>query len=139
MILGKLGDTSLSDPKWVEKAVEKGRVQLYTVADPALRDLAAKGLDHLQARAPELAGVSHRTFVAVTARLSLGQVATARLEFLAERASYEDRMAALDAATDAAQNGMKQRAEDWEKVKDVALEFLKIAGQVALPILLAAL
>lgn len=142
MIAGKLGDkieAAVADPAWVTKAVENGRAQLHAIADPSLRGAAQDGLDHLASNADELANVSHRTFLAITARLQLGQPEPARLEWLAKRASFAERMAALDAATDAALHRVADDAEAWATVKKLALEFLQIAGQVGLPLLLAAL
>lgn len=138
MIHGKLGE-HLADPAWVEKLVEKGRAQLYTMPDPSIRGAAADGLDHLMANREEIADLSSRTFVAISARLSLDQVEQARLEWLANRASFEERMAALDVATDASLQRMEDDAEAWARAKKVALEFLHVAGQIAVPLLLAAL
>lgn len=126
------------DPKWVDKLVEKGHSQIDGL-EPEARAFAEAGLAVLETRRADVAGLAAGTFISVSHSLALGKVDEARRAWLADYASHADRMSALDAAMGAALDAAQRRAEQWERVKDVALAFLKAAGQVAIPLLMAAI
>lgn len=126
------------DSAWVDKALARGRREAERL-DPELRPVAEAGLEVLERRREDVARVGDLAFVSIASRLALGQVDEAHRTFLANQATFDDRMAELDAAMMASEDAARARSEAWERTKDVAIEFLKVAGRVAIPLLLAAL
>lgn len=127
----------VTDPTWVEKAVESGKKQTDKLG--AAKPVADAALDEMLANKDKLSKVSGVTFTAIVSSLALGRVDEAKLLYLRQSASFDELMGALDAASDATRKAQKEREEAWAAVKEVALDILKKAGSAAIPLLLAAI
>lgn len=144
-LLDKILDKSLdkgkdlaSDPAWVEKAVASGKKQAGQLGD--LKPIADAALDELLANKDKIARVSGAAFVGIVSHLALGKDEDAKLLYLRSgKASFDELMGALDKASDATRAAKKAHDEAWDEVKSVALSILKMAGQIAIPLLLAAI
>lgn len=123
---------------WVQRAVEAGQHEVADKSDlvrlPSLAALSILG-EHREA----LGTTSGHTFALVVAHLALGKDSSAELLWLRDSATFEERMAALDAAHDAVIHDRSEKAAAWAEVREVALKVLAAAGKAAVPLLLAAI
>lgn len=130
---------NLSSHDWTADLVERGRGQLHSLEPGVARDAGKRVLDVLEKRSDDVREITAAGFASVATRLALGQDDEARLDWLEHRATPEERMSALDDAISATINRKKSDDEAWGRIKDVALQVLKVGGQIAVPLLLAAL
>jgi hypothetical protein len=136
--LAEKAESTITEP-WVHGHVLRVRERLDSLHEEA-RGPADAGLAVLLARSDELAEIGRYSFTAVVNDLALGLEDDARAWWLEiQGASFDDRDRMLDEAGAAAVAAKRRRKAEWETVRSIALEVLKVAGQVALPILLAAL
>lgn len=125
------------DPAWIDRILADGRREAEKLG-PELRGPAEAALNVLGSRRKELASVAPATFMTVSSQLALGRVDEARRAWLAEQASIEDRLAALDGAMVRAEQSAREREENWERVKQVALDVVIALGKTGLKLLIAA-
>lgn len=136
--LAERAGEKIADPRWVERAVESGRRELGEL--PAeTRVPAEAALEVLERRKADLAHVSQAGFIAIATRLALQQDDEAHVEWLLHDAALVERIDARLAAAGAVIGEKDARREAWARIRSVALEVLRVAGQVAIAILLAAL
>lgn len=140
-LLGKLVERArekVGDEDWVARAVESGRRELDELPVET-RYAAEAALEVLERRKADLAHVSQAAFVAVAARVALGQDDEAHVEWVLHDGSFAERIAARETAAGEVIAEEDARREAWARIRSVALEVLRVAGQVAIPLLLAAL
>ena len=102
-------------------------------------DLIRPAFVRLTVAAPALAGATRGALGALLCSLSIGAVDQAQLDWLKSEATFEERRAAMHAATDAVRERTMADRERWDMilsaVQDIGLGLLTRA----LPFLLAAL
>jgi hypothetical protein len=134
-----LGAAKLADGSWVDSLAKRGASEVLPKLPPGLQVAGKQAIDRIAESKASLGVVSSGTFIKVTSYLGLGMEDEARLTFLRERAGHDERQAALKKATGASYDaGVATRAA-WDEMKAVALDVLKMLGQAAIPLLLAAL
>ena len=131
-------------PDWLDKLETRARDELPEVTAKANELLAPLGatvtadqagqvLDELaKAKAP-LARVGSKAFAWVVANLEDGDAHAARLTYLREAASFEERREAMQLAGDQAFQWAKESRDAWNELAAV----LEAVGQVGLKILVA--
>ena len=143
--IAEKAESRVADTEWVARHVRAVREQLAEQEIPEeSRAPADAGLEVLERRAGELAETGRYALAVVVGRIALGQDDQAERWWRELRdASFDRRGEMLDEAGRASVAGKRRReresAEAWVRVRSVALELLKAAGQAALPLLLAAL
>jgi len=128
---------TLLSGSWVVSAVDAGKKQTGSLGD--LKPVADAALDEMLANKDKLGQVSANAFVAIISRLSLGQTDQARLIYLATDATFEERMAALDTASEATRKGKADSDAAWADFKNVAMSIMKKAGPILIQVLMAAI
>lgn len=133
------GASTLAAGSWVGSLAAKGKTQVVPGLPLALQGAAGQSLDRIASGKGALGAIASGDFLKITSYLSLGMEDQARLTYLRSRASHDERQSALKAAMGAAYDADKARAAAWAEVRVIALDVLKLMGQAAIPLLLAAL
>jgi hypothetical protein len=129
---------TLLSGSWVVSAVDAGKKQTGGL-DTLTATFANVALDEMLANKDKLGQVSANTFVAIISRLSLGQTDQARLIYLATDATFEERMAALDTASEATRKGKADSDAAWADFKNVVMSIMKKVGPILIQVLMAAI
>lgn len=132
----KLG-AKVADGAWVDSGAKKLRGEVVNKLPTEYQGNANQAVDRIVAGKSALATTSLGTFTKVVGYAGLGLVDEAKLAWLREQATFEDRMAARRASIGISYNADAERAKAWEEVKAVALDVVKYAGPIALQLLLA--
>jgi len=123
---------------WIPAAIAQGSKAVRGSPDvvklPALAALQVIG-DNQEV----LSTTGGNTFALLVSHMALGQERLAELAWLRDTATFDERMASLDAAHQSEVTGVAQQAAQWAEVKRVALAVLETAGKIAIPLLLAAI
>jgi hypothetical protein len=132
------GTEKLGEGSWVDSALKKGREQVIPNLPTGLHGAAGQSFDRIGASKGSIGTVSQATFLKITSYLSLGLEDEARLLYLRERASHDERQAALKKAMGQAYDANLASKQAWDDIKAAALDVLLLMGKAALPLLLAA-
>jgi hypothetical protein len=122
--------------KWTDAALAR-RDATISALPAETQPIANAVADLIADKKDVIVGTSREGIVALTSRLALGQVDEAKLIWLRDSASFDERVAARDAASAANRDRVKRDEESWQATKDFGLAVLKAAGQAAIPVLLA--
>lgn len=133
------GADTIGEGNWLDKLGDQGRKKLIPQLDPGLQGAAGQGIDRLVVSKGAIGTMSRTTFLKVTSYLGMGMEDEARLTYLRERATFDERQAALKKASGVAYDANLASEQAWKETKAAILDVLKILGQAALPIILAAL
>lgn len=131
-------DAKIGEGEWVARVVAAGRKETERLPS-GLRPAALAALAQLEADKAVVGRIGASAFVAIVSRLALGQEDEARVIFLRDEATFDQRMAAMDAASQATVQEKRRREEAWDSAKQVAQRILSAAGKIAVPLLLAAI
>lgn len=91
----------------------------------------------VKAHALTLEKTTAAEFLGTVVKLALGDELAAKLLWLRDHASFEERMAAMDQADDATRKAMEERETEWTTIREVALTLLRSTGPVILSMLIA--
>jgi hypothetical protein len=133
--IGTKAAEAARDPKWVEKLAIQASEK---ITDPRYKDFAEAGSRVLLKHKDQFAGWSADRLIDATTWLSIGEVSKAEEAWL-RTASHDDLLDRLDANAAATQKNIADRKARWNGVKEALLEFLKVAGPIAIQMLLVAL
>lgn len=133
------GSEKIAEGSWVDSLAARGKAEIVPALPEGMRDSAEKSIAKIAGSKNAIGTVSASAFTQVTSYLALGMEQEARLVYLRERASHDERQSAIKKAMGVAYDASVARAEAWDEVKATALYVLKTMGQAALPLLLAAL
>jgi hypothetical protein len=131
------GAAKLAEGEWVQKGAERLMTDVSPKLPTELRPVATAVAGRLVNSKSALGTVSAHVFTSIVAYFGLGLEEEARLLFLREAATHDQRQDALRAATDVAARSAVVVAEAWVEVKRAALDVLVLAGRQAIPLLLA--
>jgi hypothetical protein len=135
-IANRSGET-LRAGEWVDSGVARLRVGVIPKMPAEMQTGALAAASRISQGKGAIGGLASSHFLAVTGYLGLGMEDEAKLLFLREHATHDQRQDALKAAKDAALKGHADKDAAWAEVKAIALDVLKYAGQAAIPLLLA--
>lgn len=121
-------------PTWVEKAANR-IPELRDKADPALRDRYGPVGEVLIQNKTKIKGMLPALFAAVTCRIAMGHYDDAKALWLREHATFAQRMAERDAASQATRDEAMATADAFEQLAQVSREVVRVGGQVAIPLL----
>ena len=122
---------------WVAPLVAVAKTQTTGLGDA--QPVVNAVLDTMVGEQDNLVSISAEAFVAIVSHLALNQEDQAKLIFLATAASFEERMAVLDADDAVAAKAKADNDKMWAAIRSVALDLLEAAGKAAIPLLLTAL
>lgn len=123
--------------KWTGKLADQIATRLVPGLPSELQGSASDLIAKLREDAPLIGGATVYGFAAMTSHLALGEEDQARLVWLSTAATIDDEMSELDSAFVATRTDAAAKAQAWNNVRQVALDFLEIAETKALPILLS--
>ena len=121
---------------WVDSVVSSGRKESNSLP-LELRKPANQVLDLFEQRKDELAKIGSSVFLVVISHVACGRITDAEIAWLSTQATFDEQMAALDAASDATRKEKTSRDEAWAKTKQIRQEVLKLLGKAAVPFLLS--
>jgi hypothetical protein len=122
---------------WVESGIAKLNADVLPQLAASIRPSAQAMIDTLSANKGVANSVTHAGLTTIVGYLALDASDDAKLVFIAEQASFDERQNALLAAMRAARQANDETEAAWQSVKQLALDILKAAGQAAIPLLLS--
>lgn len=131
---GKVNDLT---GKWVDKGLDALTTRVLPKLGGPAAGIAATVADKLEANKDVANTVTHATFVTFTGYVALGQLDDAKRLWLIEQASFDERQNALLGAIGASVDAAEAREKAWDAMLRLSLDILEVAGQAAVPILLA--
>lgn len=127
---------SETDSDWVSSVIGKGR-DLAKKLDEVEEFSANTVLDIIEQRKEAIHSLGVGGLISVITNFYFGEEDQARLVFLRNEASFEERRAAQQAAQDATVSEKVKREAAWKEIKEMGEELGEMAIK-AIPILLAA-
>jgi hypothetical protein len=125
-------------PAWVDRAVTAGKGEA-ALLPPEARPSVLAMLDKLSDHRDDIASYGADVYALMLMHLKVGSVDQARLVYLATVASQDERMDAMDKATNAAEGAHVKSDEAWAKAKKIGEDILLAGGEAALPVLFTVL
>lgn len=132
----RAGET-LRAGEWVDSGVAKLRLTVIPKMAPEYQTGALAAASRISQGKGSIGVLTSSGFLAMTSYLGMGMVDDAKLLFLKEHATHDQRQDALKAAMGAAYKASMDKEAAWAEAKAIALDVLKYAGQAAIPMLLA--
>lgn len=124
---------------WVDSGARRARASLVPTLDDTGQKVADALLDRLLVDKDLAETVSGLAFSQVAELVHGGQDEEARRVWLREVASFDEAQDELVGAIRNAHVAHLQRAATWRRVRELVVDLLKIAGPIALQVLVAML
>lgn len=135
-LLDTLASEGNPSEAWIDAAVKVGRVQIGSLPKQ-YRDPVGEVIEILESNKPVLSAMSGQAFAAIVSNMSLHRDDKAMFIYLETTATFDERMAALDAVSDDVRKSKEIRDANWIVVKDIGNKIIKILKGIAVPFLLS--
>lgn len=123
-------------PDWVDKLAAKMETTSF---QPAVDPFAKAGAAHLVNNKTLISDWTGEALLAAATYVSMGEENEARKLWIRQTASLDDLLDTMDANAMRTQQAIAKREKMWADVKQFLKDFLRIAGPIALQLLLVSL